>query len=99
MTGEALLAPWLKDLEFKNVKVPLPASHGLDAPQGGQWGQICGDVEIWLRGSRVTDVTMELQAFGEDYMIGTAASNVHAPLSDFRELGVVRDIYPTAGAG
>lgn len=91
MTGEALLAPWLKDLEFRNVEVPLPASHG-------SWGQICSDVEIWFRHTRVTDVSMELQAYGEDYMIGTASSNVKALLSDFRELSAP-DVYPTAGEG
>lgn len=90
MTGEALLAPWLKDLEFRNVKVPEPA-------QAGQFGKICGQVEICFRGARVTDVKMELQAYGEDYMIGSASSDVNVSLSDFRELEVVGDVYGTAG--
>lgn len=89
MTGEALLAPWLKDLEFRDVKVPEPS-------RAGHFGQTCSDVEIWFRGSMVTDVKMELQAYGEDYMIGTASSNPNASLSDFQEIRVVEDIYPTA---
>ena len=90
MTGEALLAPWLKDLEFRKVNVPDPS-------QTGQFGQICSDVEIWFRGSRVTDLKMELQAFGEDYMIGTASSNINASLSPFHEITVENDVYPSAG--
>ena len=98
MTGEALLAPWLKDLEFRNVEVPLPASQLQEEHRGGPWGQICSDVEIWFRGSKVSDVKMELQAYGEDYMLGTASSNVKALLSDFQELSTL-DIYPAADEG
>ena len=87
MTGEALLAPWLKDLEFRGVRVPLPS-------QAGQLGQINSDVEIWFRGVRVADVKMELQAYGEDYMIGTASSSLDRSLSEFRNMRVDEDIYP-----
>ena len=90
MTGEALLAPWLKDLEFRGVKVPLPS-------QAGQLGQIYSDVDIWFRGGRVTDIKMELQAFGEDYMIGTASSTLDLSLPEFRDMRVVEDICPVKG--
>ena len=97
MNGEALLAPWLKELEFRNVKVPLPASQ--EAATGEQWGQLLrNEVEIWLRGARVVDVQMELQAYGEDYMIGTAVSTPNVVLSNFQDLAVAKDIYSTAGA-
>jgi len=97
MTGEALMAPWLKDLEFRNVNVP-PSVNETTAGQGnGVWGQTCGDVEIFFRGSRVTDVKMELQAYGGDYMIGTAATNVGARLDAFEKLDLVRDVYSVAG--
>lgn len=95
MTGEALLASWLKDLEFRNVQVPFPASQMLESGQiGGDWGQTCGGVEIWFYGKRVTDVLLEIQAFREDYMIATASSSVETEMSYFKELDVERDVYP-----
>lgn len=95
MTGEALLASWLKDLEFRNVQVPLPASQMHASGQiGGDWGQTCGGVEIWFYDKRVTDVNLEIQAFREDYMVATASSSVEMGLSIFKELDVERDVYP-----
>lgn len=96
MTGEALLASWLKDLEFRNVRVPLPASQMHASGQSGSdWGQTCGDIEIWFYGKRVTDVRLEIQAFQEDYMIATASSSVEVAFSAFVELDVERDVYPS----
>ena len=97
MTGEALMAPWLKDLEFRNVNVPPPVKQMTAARGNGVWGQICSDMETFFRGSKVTDVKMELQAYGDDYMVGTAASNVSARLDAFEELDLVRDVYSVAG--
>ena len=95
MTGEALLASWLKDLEFRNVEVPLPGTQMQAGGQaGGDWGQTCGSVEIWFYGKRVTDVNLEIQAFREDYMIATASSSVKFELAEFEELDVERDVYP-----
>ena len=93
MTGEALLAPWLKDLEFRNVQVPSPAI------QGGNWGQECSADDIWFKGVKVTDVKAELQAFGEEYMIATAVSEPKPSLCPFKELDLKRDVFlqgPTA---
>ncbi|MCJ1278913.1 hypothetical protein MMC21_006734 [Puttea exsequens] len=93
MTGEALLAPWLRDVEFRNVQVPLPTSrvqHSRDINH--EWGQTCTDVEIWWSGSRVTHVKLEIQAFREDYMIATASSNVDVPFSAFEMIDVERKI-------
>lgn len=96
MTGEALLASWLKDLEFRNVQVPLAASQmHANGQIGDNWGQTCGVVEIWFHGKRVTDVKLEIQAFGEDYMIATACSSVEMGLSVFKELDVEREVYPS----
>ena len=95
MTGEALLASWLKDLEFRNVQVPLPASQlHAGSHSRSDWGQTCGDVEIWFYGKRVTDVKLEIQAFREDYMIATASSSVNMGMDDFKEVDVERDVYP-----
>ena len=98
MTGEALLASWLKDLEFRNVEVPMPASQMHASGQAeGDWGQICAGVEIWFYGKRVTDVQLEIQAFREDYMIATASSSMATDLAVFEELNVEKDVYPSSG--
>ncbi len=94
MTGEALLASWLKDLEFRNVQVPVPASQmHASAQVGGDWGQICAGVEIWFYGKRLSDIKLEIQAFREDYMIATASSSSKVELAVFKELDVERDVY------
>ena len=94
MTGEALLADWLQDLEFRNVQVPLPRSQLPSEVRGNdEWGQTCTDVEIWFHGQRVTDVKLEIQAFREDYMIATASSNTGVSFSAFKELDLENDVY------
>lgn len=94
MTGEALLAPWLKDLEFRNVRVPLSASQLPEKSDRGEWGQTCPVHEIWLKGTKLTAIKMELQAFGEEYMLATAVSEPNALLSPFKELDLKRDVLP-----
>lgn len=70
MTGEALLASWLRELEFTNVIAP----GSLDSTeQGSQWGQPYTEVKTWLRGTLVEDVRIEIVAFGKDYLVATAA--------------------------
>lgn len=93
MTGEALLAPWLKDLEFRNVQVPSPASQASQDTPRGNWGQECSADDIWFKGVKVADVKVELQAFGEDYMIATAVSEPKPSLSAFKELDLKRDVF------
>lgn len=94
MTGEALMAPWLKDLEFRNVQVPLPPNQMQRESRQENWGQTCGDVEIWFNGVEKSNVKMELQAFGEDYLIATAAANAGAKFLPFEELDVKLNVYP-----
>ena len=91
MTGEALLAPWLKDLEFRNVKTPKPAN---ELGVGSEWGELVEDVEIWFHGKRVTDVKLEIQAFRSDYMIAVAASSQAVGFSPYQLLELERDIHP-----
>ena len=72
LTGEALMAKWIKDLEFQNVRAPTPGT----APRcsvHGVWGERVSDVDICLNQERVDDVRMEIQAFEEHYMIAYAA--------------------------
>ncbi|KAL9125602.1 MAG: hypothetical protein Q9217_005213 [Psora testacea] len=92
MTGEALLAKWLKQLEFRNVQVPLAGQEG----NGADWGQTCRNVEIWFHGKMVEDVQLEIQAFRDDYMVATAVSRIDTALDAFRALDVEHDVYPSA---
>ena len=88
MTGEALLASWLKDLEFRNVLVPLPASQPRSEETIEDMGEITSDVEVLFSDSRVTNVKMELQAYGENYMIATAVADPSIPLPPFQTSNV-----------
>ncbi|QUC17905.1 uncharacterized protein UV8b_02146 [Ustilaginoidea virens] len=60
MTGEALLAEWLGDLEMRNFR-----------PPGGG-----GQLEVWFRGERVEGLDVRLEWFLGDYMICTVVRGV-----------------------
>ncbi|GFF32404.1 L-aminoadipate-semialdehyde dehydrogenase-phosphopantetheinyl transferase [Aspergillus udagawae] len=68
MTGEALLAPWLRELEFTDVVAPAQV-QGL----AGDWGEPYTGIKTWLYGKRVEDVRIEVVAFENDYIFATAA--------------------------
>ncbi|RHZ72079.1 hypothetical protein CDV55_108504 [Aspergillus turcosus] len=68
MTGEALLAPWLRELEFTDVVAPAPVQGS-----AGDWGEPYTGVKTWLYGKRVEDVRIEVVAFEKDYIFATAA--------------------------
>ncbi|KAL9005988.1 MAG: hypothetical protein Q9188_001278 [Gyalolechia gomerana] len=93
MTGEALMAPWLQDMEFRNVQVPRANSETSTAETNNDWGEICSDVEIWRYGKKLTQVKMELQAFRDDYMIGTAISTLGASFLPYKLLDLRRDVF------
>ncbi|TFB00968.1 hypothetical protein CCMA1212_007149 [Trichoderma ghanense] len=62
MTGEALLAPWLHDLEMRHFAPP-----GETPPEGAD-----KELEVWFEGSRLTDVDVKLEsALDDEYMICT----------------------------
>ncbi|KAF4985732.1 hypothetical protein FGRMN_11113 [Fusarium graminum] len=62
MTGDALLASWLKDLEMREFAPP----EDMQRPQ-----------QAWLRGTRVEGVDIRLMPFLDEYMISTAIKNGH----------------------
>ncbi|KAH0559458.1 hypothetical protein GP486_004029 [Trichoglossum hirsutum] len=99
MSGEALLADWLRDLEFRNVRTPKP-KLAQEAASGNGFGETVRDVEVFFRGEVVSDVSMELQAFEEQYMIVTAISpttpNGRGVFPEFEILDLEKDIYPLA---
>lgn len=83
MTGEALLAPWLRDLEFTNVVVPHPVATPSRTGKYDEFDDELYDdsaafgtpetgIQIWFRGKRVEDVRVEVVAFEKDYLIATA---------------------------
>jgi 4'-phosphopantetheinyl transferase len=71
LSGEALLAPWIKQLEFFDVRSPKPGSPARCSTHG-VWGEEVDDVEVHFHGKEVRDVKMKIQAFEEDFMISTA---------------------------
>ncbi|PGH36127.1 4'-phosphopantetheinyl transferase [[Emmonsia] crescens] len=73
MTGEALLAPWLRDLEFINVTVPTPPPLSPYPPAPSLWGVPETGVRAMLYGREVPEVRLEVVAFGNDYVFATAA--------------------------
>jgi 4'-phosphopantetheinyl transferase len=82
LTGEALLAEWLRELEFVDFRPPRPtAGWEVPAREGGVEGDGEGEgedaevirrIDIRFRGDRVEDVNMCLRSMGQDYMIATA---------------------------
>ncbi|QSS51796.1 4-phosphopantetheinyl transferase [Histoplasma capsulatum var. duboisii H88] len=88
MTGEALLAPWLRDLEFANVVVPAPPLSrpspspspspspypyaSASASASSLWGVPETGVRAMLYGREVPEVRLEVVAFGNDYIFATA---------------------------
>lgn len=81
MTGEALLAPWLKDLIFRGVIPPAPrptSEHLNDLLQG----QILKEFNIIFQGKKMSEAKIELAALGSNYMAGIA---VRAELEEDKE--------------
>jgi 4'-phosphopantetheinyl transferase len=102
MSGEALLAEWLRHLEFRNVCAPKP-NPGQGKTPGNRFGEVVRGVEVLFKGKVVNDVNIELQAFEEQYMIATAISpttpdgpKMQGVFPDFEIVDLERDIYPWA---
>ncbi|KAI5291787.1 hypothetical protein KEM52_000062 [Ascosphaera acerosa] len=78
MTGEALLAPWLRDLEFVDVEVPEPATNivaaGAPAPQSA-FGPVERRARARLSGRDVENARLETVGFEKDYIFATCARN------------------------
>lgn len=60
MTGDALLAPWLRELDLRYFAPP-----GETGPEGR-------GLEVWFRGERVDDVDVRLEWLLDEYMVCTA---------------------------
>ena len=93
LAGEALLAPWLKQLEFFSVRSPKPGVPARCSTLG-TWGEQVEDVEVHMHGKQVHDVRMKIQAFEEDFMLSTAIQgNIQGvKVPAFQSLDLQRDI-------
>ncbi|KAF2154948.1 hypothetical protein K461DRAFT_223055 [Myriangium duriaei CBS 260.36] len=100
LAGEALLAPWLRELEFQNVRSPKPGVSP-KCSGNGVWGERVSDVEVVLHRKRVEDVKMDLRAYDEGFMIASAVQgNIAIDLADaqYRILNLETDILEYARA-
>lgn len=97
MTGEALLAPWLKELEILDVQVPA-GNEDIRDPISLEKGQVIKDFRIIFKDKPVTNVKMELTALGTDYMVAaaarpaTGADNPTLELGDWKLLDLENDV-------
>ncbi|KNG82774.1 putative aflYg/ npgA protein [Aspergillus nomiae NRRL 13137] len=101
MTGEALLAPWLKELVFTNVVAPEPAGRDLQT-----LGEPYTGVKTWLYGKEVDDVRVEVIAFEKNYLIATAARGGRIgrgsggggadPWQQLQKIDIEEDVRPCA---
>jgi 4'-phosphopantetheinyl transferase len=81
MTGDALLAEWLKSLSFEQFRPPQGAMGLVE------------HFDIWFKLKKVKDARMRLKGMGKDYMVGTAVRTPDKPsdalnwrISEFQEL-------------
>lgn len=96
LAGEALLAPWLKQLEFQNVRSPKAGTVARCSTHG-TWGEKVEDVEVLLHGKPVQDVTISIQAFEEQFMIASAVrSSSDLVMPSFTSLNLEHDILTAA---
>lgn len=97
LAGEALLAPWLKQLEFFNVRSPKPGCIPRCSTHG-TWGEEVDDVEVKMHGRVVDDVKMKIQAFEEDFMLSSAIQGNIQGLSipAFTKLNLEKDVLAFA---
>ncbi|KAJ5605594.1 4'-phosphopantetheinyl transferase [Penicillium lagena] len=96
MTGDALLFPHLRELEFSDVipPDPVPVSHSghhissTTKSSDYRWSQPYKSTRISLHGKPVTNVRIHLLAFEEDYIVATIGRGAHVgPIPASAETG------------
>jgi len=96
LEGEALLANWLQETEFRNVQVPAPMSK----EELGNSTSTRPSIEVWFRGAKQNDVELFLAPFEDNYLIATAAKKFEGSrftgLPDMKILDLEEDILPFA---
>lgn len=100
MTGEALGAPWLRELSLGRPEVP--ASRPAEVSDSSLTrGQTVRHQQITVHGQAVVNVEMDLTAFGPDFMIATSIQNQPAVteyIGDWQQLNLEQDVLETAEA-
>lgn len=99
MTGEALVAPWLKELGISDVLAPDAAST-IHETTSLATGQVATDFNISFKGKKVTDVKMELSALGHAYMVAASVTvpngSSNLVMGSWQELNLENDIFAVA---
>jgi 4'-phosphopantetheinyl transferase len=73
MTGEALLASWLHDLEFQGFRATEPATAAALVQRADDpAATVIRSNEVLLHGQKVDDANICLRSLGQDYMTATA---------------------------
>jgi 4'-phosphopantetheinyl transferase len=101
MTGDALLAPWLKELEISDVQAP-DAANDIQEAKSLEAGNVAKDFNIFFNGKKVTDVKMELSALGSAYMVAGSvkvpkgAEESELTMGMWQELDLENDVLASA---
>ncbi|KAF1931472.1 4'-phosphopantetheinyl transferase [Didymella exigua CBS 183.55] len=72
LDGEALLATWIPELEFKHVRAPRAGTPPRCSTHG-VWGERIDDAEVWFKHTHMRECRLEIHAFEENFMIAVAA--------------------------
>lgn len=100
MTGEALLAPWLRQLSFVEEGVRAPRLSCCATEQGLEAGEVIENMNVWRAGVKVTDVALELRAYGKYYMIASAVRQrfpAEIVFPGYETLDLERDVMSNTG--
>ncbi|KAI6249457.1 4'-phosphopantetheinyl transferase NpgA [Erysiphe necator] len=103
MTGEALSAPWLRDLEILQIKVPKQGKENINL----QAGETIDTFRINFKGkestrSHVTNVTMDLTSLGPNYLVAGAVSTANFQciseinMGEWQILDIQKDVVEVA---
>ncbi|KAJ5238444.1 4'-phosphopantetheinyl transferase A [Penicillium chermesinum] len=89
MTGDALLAPWVRTVEFSNVIPPdpvqplvapkpyRPSKDPKYIPQSPKnWGPPFNEVKVSLAGKPLEDIRLQLVSFESDYIVAISAKGL-----------------------
>lgn len=97
MTGEALLAGWIRELEFRNVRAPDEASEG-------RWGRVEEAVDACFRGRTMERLRIEVAGYGREHIVALVARGLKERVGEegpllgrgMSEVNIERDVRSCA---
>ncbi|KAF8852346.1 hypothetical protein BDZ45DRAFT_113286 [Acephala macrosclerotiorum] len=101
MSGDALLAPWLKELEILDVESPA-AKEGIKDEWSLEKGEVVRQFATYMKGKVMRDVKTEMTAMGVNYMM---SGSIRVPkehhmsdvvFGDWLELNFEKDVLAIA---